>query len=508
MSEKMELVGTFLGKELYRYDPNIDCTESDFREYAMQFNRTETLRYICSITRELFHSSEKFLIIDDVPVYPDILCDFAYRVIRYCEDSSKLVITKSQMKHALRMCHKLLDADFVESKKKDAITILTKISYRQFIFQQKNFNNFARNYYIYSNLWSRVPSTKSIDVLSEIEAEIGIPYDWAILFAYALAGNNLGHFWIYDKEAVEEINKITGFSLTEEAHKKFVKWCSGTYKDILNYKSELPPFVQYPLVETKIMPLVNKGEVFMIISQQFLHDKLTTGLYFHLMDRSRKGNRGNSFKELFGYVFQEYVGELLRFYFHSWDVIPEIKYKKRKGNVQDSADWFVKKDNKLIIIEVKQSSIFLKSKQNPSMEVIISDLKKTIIKAIDQLGVTERDIKEKRYPELELFDNIDSFVKLIVINDPLFNANFLVKTLLKNEIEDLTFQIININDFETILSSQSHAESLFDVLYYKSLVDNEMDFNEYIYNIFPDAQSDIQFLKPIWDSFFANIRID
>ena len=142
------------------------------------------------------------------------------------------------------------------------------------------------------------------------------------------------------------------------------------------------------------------------------------------------------------------------------------------------------------------------------MDVIISDLKKTIIKAVDQLSVTERDIKEKKYPELTTFDNIDSFVKLIVINDPLFNANFLVKTILKNEIEDRTFQIININDFETILSSQSHAESLFDVLYYKSLEDNEMDFNEYIYKIFPDAQSNIEFLKPIWEGFFKDIRTD
>jgi|APSaa5957512535_1039671.scaffolds.fasta_scaffold51893_1 hypothetical protein len=504
----MELVGTFLGKRVFIYDPNIDCTEMNFQEYASQFNRTETLKEICSISRDLFHSSEQFLIIDDVPVYPDILCDFAYKIIKYCDESSTQVITKSQIGHALKMCHKLLDVDFVGPNNKDAIAILTKISFRQFVFQQKNFNNFARNYYIYSDLWSRVPGAKNIDVLSEIEDEIGIPYDGAILFAYALAGNEFGYFWIYDKKAIEEVNKITGLSLTVESHVKFVKWCSGAYEDILKHNSELPPFVQYPLVETKLMPVANKGEVFMTISQQLLHDKLTTGLYFHLIDRFRKGNRGNKFKELFGYVFQEYVGELLRFYFHSWDVIPEIKYKKRKRNLQDSADWFVKKDNKLIIIEVKQSSIFLKSKQNPSMDAIISDLRKTIIKAIDQLSVTERDIKEKKYPELTTFENIDSFVKLIVINDPLFNANFLVKTILKNEIEDLTFQIININDFETILSSQSQAESLFDVLYYKSLEDNEMDFNEYIYKIFPDAQSDIEFLKPIWESFFKDVRIE
>jgi hypothetical protein len=504
----MELVGTLLGKKLYRYDPNIACTETDFQEYVEQFNRAEALKEICSISRELFHSSEPFLVIEGVPINPDILCDLAYRVIRYCNETSNKVITKSQIVHALKMCYKLIDADFAESNSKDAIAILSKISYRQFVFQQKNFNNFARNYYIYSDLWRRVPSAKGIDALSEIEDEIGIPYDWAILFAYALAGNKFGHFWIYNKKAIEELNEKTGLSLTPESHEKFVKWCSGTYKDILKNNSELPPFVQYPLVETKFVPLANKGEVFMIISQQFLHDKLTTGLYFHLIDRFRKGNKGNKFKEIFGYVFQEYIGELLRYYFYSWNVIPEIRYKKGKGLFQDSADWFVTKGDKLIIIEVKQSSIFLKSKQNPSMNAIVSDLRKTIIKAINQLNVTESDIKEKKYPELKTFENIDSFAKLIVINDPLFNANFLLKTILKNEVEDLSFQIININDFETLLSSQSHAESLFDILYYKSLEDNEMDFNEYIYKIFPDARSDIEILKPVWEGFFRDVRIE
>lgn len=253
----MELVGTFLGKKLYRYDPIMDCTEIDFQKFASQFSRVETLREICSISRKLFHSNEVFLYIDNVPANPDILCDFAYRVIKYCNEASTQIMTENQMGHALKMCHKLFDVDFVESENKDATAILTKISYRQFVFQQKNFNNFARNYYIYNNLWSRVPRARSIDILTEIEDEIGIPYNWAILFAYALAGNKYGHFWIYDEKAIKEINEKTGLSLTVESHAKFVKWCSGTFKDILSQNSVLPPFVRYPLVETNLKPVAN-----------------------------------------------------------------------------------------------------------------------------------------------------------------------------------------------------------------------------------------------------------
>lgn len=124
-----------------------------------------------------------------------------------------------------------------------------------------------------------------------------------------------------------------------------------------------------------------------------------------------------------------------------------------------------------------------------------------------QLKISERDIKSKKYQKLLKFRNVKSFLKLIVLNDPLFNANYIVKNLFKDEISDLSFQIININDFETLLSSQRASESLFDILEYKTLNYNEMDFNEYIYRIFPDANSNIEFLEPIFEGFFRKIKV-
>lgn len=498
----MEFVGTFLGKKLFLYDPKIECSESDFQNFVSQFNRVETLRLICSISAQLFGKHTDIFKLGEVPVREDVLYDFAYRVIKYCDESSQLTMSDDQFELALKMCHKLFDATFHKSQCKDAIEILTKISYRQFIFQQKNFNFFARNYYLYTDLWGRVASARSIDIASEIEDEIGVPYDYALLFAYALAGNKNGHFWVYTEDQINSINDKTNLSLTVESHRKFIRWCSGSYTEIICQNNYLPPFVRYPIIETKTKPVANKGEVFMIVSQQFLHDKLTSGLYYCLIDRFNKGSKNNKFKELFGYVFQEYIGELLRFYFSSWKIVSEIRYKKGPNHFQDSVDWFVIKDEKLIMIEVKQSSIFLKSKQEPSTGEIISDLRKTIIHAVNQLKITEDDIEERKYPELHLFDSIKKVIKLIVVNDPLFNANFIVKNIVKDEITDLTFQVININDFETLLSCQKMSESLFDILYYKAIEHNEMDFNELICNLFPDAHSDIDFLKPTWDRFF------
>ena len=403
------------------------------------------------------------------------------------------------------MCYKLFDSNFTESPK-NSQEILTLIAYKQFVFQEKAFNNFARNYYIFTDLWYRLPSAQHIDVLKEIEFEIGIPYENALFFAYALAGNKSGHFWIYDEEKINEFNAKIEITFQLDSHEKFVKWCSGDYETILKEKHLLPPFVIHPIIETKTKPTKKDGEVFMIASPHYIHDKVTYGLYFTLIDRFNKGGCNNKFKELFGIVFQEYVGELIKFYFKTWEIIPEIKYKKGKHNFQDSIDWFILKDDKLIMIEVKQSSLFLKSKYNPSIKGIKSDLKKTIIEGVKQLEVSEKDIKSQKYLDLQKFNNVTSFVKLVVVNDPIYNANFIVKTLMKDEVDNLNFQVININEFETLLSNQNEAESLFDTLYFKGIKYNEMDFKEFIIAMFPDSQKRVEFLEPIWDRFFSKVE--
>lgn len=40
----MELSGTWFGKHLITYDPKIECTENDFKEFASKFNRLNTLK--------------------------------------------------------------------------------------------------------------------------------------------------------------------------------------------------------------------------------------------------------------------------------------------------------------------------------------------------------------------------------------------------------------------------------------------------------------------------------
>ncbi len=229
-------------------------------------------------------------------------------------------------------------------------------------------------------------------------------------------------------------------------------------------------------------------------------------MYFQLCDRFNKGGKDNEFKTNYGPVFQEYVGELLRFYFNSWEVIPEIRYKKNR-NEYDTVDWLVHKDDKLILIEVKQSALSAKSKYTPKEENILADLKQNVFKAIEQLTKTEQDIRQNSYKELAPFKKVTKFAKLVVIRDSLYFANYLAKSAFGNRVKKYDYQIVNITEFEALLSVQRQHENLFDIITEKNRSDNEKDFNEYLYENYPDADFNIEFLIPHWDAFFNKINL-
>ncbi|PLY03701.1 MAG: hypothetical protein C0622_04110 [Desulfuromonas sp.] len=498
----MRFVGTFLGKNIYTYDPKIKCSKTDLSVLISDFSRTESLRQICFFSKQLFDKPKENLKFRGVPLREEILHYLALTIIENCRDDNQRHLNDVALEKALKMCHYLVDNRY-DTNPEQAINTLIEISYNQFIFQQKNYNNFSRNYYIYTSLWNKLDHN-DICILNEIESEIGIPYNYAIIFAFALLGNRHGHFWEYGKKEIADINYRTGLSLTTEHHRKFISYCCGSYDEITSQDKKIPTFIRFPIINTKISPIKNKGNVYLIISQQFVHDKLTTGLYFNLSSRFNEGGKRNKFKEHFGHVFQNYVGEILNFHLNGWEIVLEFKYKKKNGH-QDTVDWFAKQGDKLILIEVKQSSIFIESKYSPSNKSIEQDLKKTIIHAVKQLETTKEDITKRQYKELIKFEGIKKFAKLIIINDPLYNSNFLIKSIFNNEIKYKDFQIININDLEYLLSHKNVHDYFFDVIYDKKENNNETDFNEYIYSTINDEACDKDFLQPIWDDFWGKI---
>lgn len=503
----MDFVGKIFEKEIYAYDPQVECDENDIMIFLSHFNRLYTLRKISDLSAKLFQSKDIILLFYKVPIMGDVLLDLALKTIKYSNDLIDKKITENEFVLALRMCIKVSGKDIIR-KTNSSDEILIYLAYKQFIFQEDQFIKSSRNIYIYRDLWYKVKQSKNIDVLKDIQDIIGIPYEAAMIFSYALLGSKDSYFWVYDEKTIDEFNKKYKLNLDYYSQKRFLDWCSADYDQILNFQNDLNPLIEFPIIETKSRPRVEFDNVYLVISYHSLFNKITSGIYYCLADKYNRGGKNNKFKEAYGFVFQEYIGVLLKYHFHSWTVHPEIRYDH--GN--DTVDWLITKDNKAILVEVKQSSITLESKETGQLSTIENDLKKTLIKAARQLKRTEDDIKSEKYKELIRFKGMKDFEKIIITGDPFYFANSLGKNIIEKELNDSSFNysIININDFERILANQQKTESLFELLSYKNLIYDykNMDFKEYILKMYPNTleYEKMLFLYQTYSNFFSSIE--
>jgi hypothetical protein len=168
-----------------------------------------------------------------------------------------------------------------------------------------------------------------------------------------------------------------------------------------NYNGSLSnPILKYPVLKTDFIPDNMNESVYLILSKECLFNKFVYGIYFDFLEYYMEANGKNNFKTIFGYVFQDYVGILLKTHFKKWNITSEIKYLKDKNQV-DTVDWLIQRGNNLILVEVKQSSIYLPAKNSGNIEEIKKGINQNIIKAINQLNKTEEDILSNKYEEFK-----------------------------------------------------------------------------------------------------------
>jgi len=75
-----------LGKHLFSYNPRIDCTEQDVKEFLKQFKRIEALRLIPQLSRRLFNNKKALITLYNIPISNDILLYATKKIIQYTED--------------------------------------------------------------------------------------------------------------------------------------------------------------------------------------------------------------------------------------------------------------------------------------------------------------------------------------------------------------------------------------------------------------------------------------
>ena len=498
----IEYKGTLLGKRVLTYSDRKKCSLDKFIKEYSKFDKIHLLRCFSDLSTELFKAKENTLSLSDIPVFVDFVNYCIFSAIKY-STGSKIEISAFELEEILKISFPWYQHE-IYFNKDNPYEYLVKTAYRQFVYQESK-SVIARSIFIYIFLWSE-KYNNLFNINNAFIKMHGISYDKILFYGLALTGLKDSYF--YASVYKNDFKSRTTIDIQDGDFDKFIKLVSMSSNDFINYEGSLQnPILKYPILTTDFYPNDLEEPVYLILSKACLFNKFVYGIYYDLLEANMEAHGKNVFKTVFGYVFQDYIGILLKEHFKKWNITSEINYKKDK-NKFDTVDWFVQRGYNLILIEVKQSSIYLPAKNSGDIEIMKKNISQNIIKAIDQLDRSEEDILSNKYDELNQFSKIKNIQKLIIIADPLYFGNLIVNQLFDDILVKKKTHIINISDFEALLNFQKKHENLFYLLEEKMTDENKyMDFTEFIYSKYGNCRTSNKFLIRQFDKFYKSWNI-
>ncbi len=230
--------------------------------------------------------------------------------------------------------------------------------------------------------------------------------------------------------------------LTQEKVFAYLHTISGEYEELREIdqarngvadpwytKHRFNPLREKPLARSKRLSEEAREDVYIAPSFQILMNRVLAGFYWTIHSILEKdGKKHGHFRDGFGYVFEEYVGGLLK------RINPDT-FSISQDNYQ-CFDWIVPADDGFVLLEAKALQFNLTSKTYPQREQIVKEeVIPKIIEALVQCNRTLDDIELK--PSLAMLRG-KSLVPCVVVWDvPLVEQGGMDR-FIKKTLDDLT----------------------------------------------------------------------
>src|SRR2546423_178759 len=265
-------------------------------------------------------------------------------------------------------------------------------------------------------------------------------------------------------------------------------------------KFRFNPLAKFPALRPDLNPEPGERQVYIVPVPRLMIERATRGLFFELADYFKGDGRKNPFRTSFGYIFERYVGELLRDALGGAAVTPERDYNRGE---KLTTDWMGLQGEGAVFIEVKQSGLYLEAKTWGDLELIRRDVGRTIGQGVKQLYNFERDVHAGIYPELSHFSGVKEVEHVVVTYDHAYFSNSILREQVRRKLredgsgipEAFHWHVISLDELEDVLGM--HGAGFPDVLHAKRLneEDDGMDFGDYLGHHF----SDRTFVNPYLD---------
>lgn len=522
------MAGNIFGKGALSYTPDGNYTRCELKNFLKQFKLDEALRLIGMISSKFlqyhldnrpkllsYHAlsfnieSDRYFKIGKVPINNGLLVYVTMCLIENAKNSNKKIFGLMDLSQAANMYYGLHDPFFENADAKES---LIRVGASQFEYDLDWLSFLSRSLAIYREIWPTLSACSGINIEQEIHSLSGLFLDeiafLSFWFSVDIGAKNITPS---DDPRVQIFNKSN--------IDKFIKWLSCDYekfkelssKEKQQYKSdELNIYEKYRFNQLQNFPIVitAKTNQWQIPCVYLLYKRITQGLYHELGEKFKVlGDNTNPFRRAFGAAFEEYVGTLLRNSNPNFRVIksPEYGTKKQK---EKTVDWIVVEGDKAILIEVKQSGLYLKAKTTGEQKAVEASLKQTIADGVKQIIKFEENVKSGKFTELSCLQPIKLFERVVVTYDPIFFTAVLgkeVESILGNIPNFFYWHTMSIEQFEHIVGNKDLG--LYEFLRTKRVSPEHkfQDFREYIAYTRTPINND--YLSSLWLDLFRSEKL-
>lgn len=292
-------------------------------------------------------------------------------------------------------------------------------------FQKKAFDNLGRELYIIFESSKLCKTEYNFEQV--VEQETGVT--WKEIITFLL----VGWFGFTQANTLEKVTNKIMFKDEEckEKFEKVISFYTTTYNEVKTTKIGRQILYAKPFVKTQRNEIVGLGPYLSLATYEH-------SIFWILRNHYQKNKHNpQEFVNFFGICFEKYLGKLL------YDCLENSEYEKIPEESMPRADWKLEIGGYKILVEQKSSIMVAAVKQQETnVEAFKKYAIKTIIEALNQLFITEKELGNAKYIKIVLL--YEDFIK----SDILASIFELTECHLEN---DGYYWLVTIGEMEQLL---------------------------------------------------------
>lgn len=398
-----------------------------------------------------------------------ILADLTYHfILSGANDRNNSKISNKAFFNGItlsRLCHYHLDTQKFNEKNFNIYNLLQILAKEQGQMQLPIIPALARNFIMFEiiakgkDLYEKRPNL-SKSIFTKFEESLIVTYKEYFQITFLIFA-----FVLYDKRTLLDPKILADLDVkhnvfTLDKISQILEYLSASYDDYKQLASDsvsINPLYQKPIIKFDDKRF---GKYTCPNLSTFL-EKCWNGLFYDAEKYYKENlqkNPNDTIREIFGYIFEEYIGILIKETLSNATIYPEITYIKKKNQFH-FFDWIIEiernKTREYYLIEVKSSEVpnrycYDEQLNNYYKQDVIKRINKGIQKLSDIENVEELSfLKGKKIYPIFIFKDLP-FVNSTVINDLLISCSEDYQELC-TKIKNNELYIFNVDSFENFI---------------------------------------------------------